>query len=83
MKWYPRMTRLHRQIRTQARYAYSQEEESGMSYVRKSGLPTPRQVKQYPHPWEGIFSESRFQLVKYLDQFVVGQTTAKKVLSVA
>ena len=28
-------------------------------------------------------SEHHFQLVKYLDQFVVGQATAKKVLSVA
>jgi len=65
MRWHPRMIQLHRQLRTQARYAYSQEEESGMSYVQKSGLPTPR------------------QLVKYLDQFVVGQATAKKVLSVA
>lgn len=49
MRWHPRMIQLHRQLRTQARYAYSQEEESGMSYVQKSGIPTPRQVKQRPH----------------------------------
>jgi hypothetical protein len=50
MRWHPRMSQLHRHIKTQARYAYSQEDEFGMSYVRESGLPTPRQVKQHPHP---------------------------------
>jgi ATP-dependent protease Clp ATPase subunit len=29
------------------------------------------------------FPEHVFQLVKHLDQFVIGQATAKKVLSVA
>lgn len=76
------MIQLRRQLKTQARCAYSREEESGMSNLQRAGIPTPRQVKRNLH-LRANASESIFQLVKYLDQFVVGQSTAKKVLSVA
>ena len=78
----PHYSRLKRFVRTQAQHEYtSREDYDSSEFARPAGLATPRQVASTV-----IF---RFyllmipQLAQYLDEYVVGQQEAKKVLSVA
>jgi ATP-dependent Clp protease ATP-binding subunit ClpX len=77
-----RSPRLLRFLRTQAQYEYTPREDYDLSeFSRPAGLATPRQVIKLL-----ILCVSSFiflQLVQYLDEYVVGQQEAKKLLSVA
>jgi ATP-dependent Clp protease ATP-binding subunit ClpX len=75
----PRMLRF---VRTQAQYEYTPREDYNLSeFSRPAGLATPRQVIKLLIFWSALFTT--LQLAQYLDEYVVGQQEAKKVLSVA
>jgi ATP-dependent Clp protease ATP-binding subunit ClpX len=77
-----RSSRLLRFVRTQAQYEYSPREDYNLSeFSRPPGLVTPRQVNKLFTFWSTLFTT--LQLAQYLDEYVVGQPEAKKVLSVA
>jgi ATP-dependent Clp protease ATP-binding subunit ClpX len=76
---------LSRNLQTQARYEFpSRDEQDDSSFLPRSGLATPRQVITILafRPQERLTACHR-QLVRYLDEYVIGQEIAKKVLSVA
>ncbi len=78
-----RSPRLRRLLRTQAQYEYTPREDYDFSeFPRSAGMATPRQVIQL-FASEVIYLFIVLQLVQYLDEYVVGQQEAKKVLSVA
>ena len=71
-----------RNLRTQPRDTFSQcNDDSEKSYYPgNAGIATPREVF---FALRHLLYRSKIQLVQYLNQYIIGQENAKKVLSVA
>lgn len=83
MAWHTRTLRLlSRNLRTQAKYDYAQENNSSSYFPKPAGLATPKQVPILSNRSLDV-PDIPSQLVQYLDEFIIGQENAKKVLSVA
>lgn len=74
-----------RSLKTQASYDSNASHDHNTVSLPRLGLATPRQVKEKKVALQATSTQLALllQLMEYLNQYIVGQEQAKKVLSVA